>query len=212
MFGRLMRFRPLPVPAEAAEVVNHSVTATYAGIWWNSWGTITTVVAWITALGTLCYALYGKISVYMFLLYSVFPPLVQLCFCVAYYRYRRFMNLKAARSHNRWITRLSGYVSESLAHHADKPLAKSGFDDMMDNFWQLTYSLHLWCLSEWKFRYLSFITCDMLKKNLENISGTCLHKPWERLRCQKAFCRVCRSRFGVSELIFCRALPDLGIF
>ena len=32
------------------------------------------------------------------------------------------------------------------------------------------------------------------------------------MRWQKAFCRVCRTRFWMSELIFCRALPDLGIF
>ena len=39
-----------------------------------------------------------------------------------------------------------------------------------------------------------------------------LHQPWERMRLQKPFCRVCRTRFWMSELIFCRALPDLGIF
>ena len=39
-----------------------------------------------------------------------------------------------------------------------------------------------------------------------------LHQPWERMRWQKPFCMVCRTRFWMSELIFCRALPDLGIF
>ena len=39
-----------------------------------------------------------------------------------------------------------------------------------------------------------------------------LHEPWERMRWQKPFCRVTLSRFWMSELIFCRALPDLRIF
>ena len=53
---------------------------------------------------------------------------------------------------------------------------------------------------------------DALKKNLENNYFGCLHKPWERMRQQKSFCRVCRTGFWMSELIFCRALPDLEIF
>ena len=39
-----------------------------------------------------------------------------------------------------------------------------------------------------------------------------LHEPLKRMRLQKPFCRVCRTCFYVSELIFCRALPDLRIF
>ena len=39
-----------------------------------------------------------------------------------------------------------------------------------------------------------------------------LHEPWERMRWQKPFCRVTLSRFWMSELIFCRGLPDLRIF
>ena len=52
---------------------------------------------------------------------------------------------------------------------------------------------------------------SVVEEKFEKYFG-CLHKPWERLRWQKAFCRVCRTRFGMSELIFCRALLDLGIF
>ena len=51
----------------------------------------------------------------------------------------------------------------------------------------------------------------MLKKKFGKYFGY-LHEPWERMRWQKAFCRVSLSRFWMSEIIFCRALPDLGIF
>ena len=34
-----------------------------------------------------------------------------------------------------------------------------------------------------------------LKKNLANKIFGCLHEPWERMLWQKAFCRVCRTRF-----------------
>ena len=51
-----------------------------------------------------------------------------------------------------------------------------------------------------------------LKKNFASKIFGYLHEPWERMRWQKAFCRESLRRFWMSEIIFCRALPDLGIF
>ena len=35
----------------------------------------------------------------------------------------------------------------------------------------------------------------------------CIHKPWERVRWEKQFCRVCRHRFWVLLIISCRDSP-----
>ena len=73
-------------------------------------------------------------------------------------------------------------------------------------------------IEQWKrhagaslFYLLVDIVYMMVEEKFEKYFGY-LHKPWERMRWQKPFCRVCRTRFGMYELIFCRALPDLGIF
>ena len=52
---------------------------------------------------------------------------------------------------------------------------------------------------------------NMVEEKIGKYFG-CLHEPWERMRWQKAFCRVCRTRFWVSELIFCRDIPLGRIF
>ena len=52
---------------------------------------------------------------------------------------------------------------------------------------------------------------EVVEEKFEKYFGY-LHEPLERMRWQKPFCRVTLSRFWMSELIFCRALPDLGIF
>ena len=51
-----------------------------------------------------------------------------------------------------------------------------------------------------------------LKKNLANKIFGYLHEPWERMRWQKAFCRVSLSRFWMSEIIFFRGIPLGRIF
>ena len=51
----------------------------------------------------------------------------------------------------------------------------------------------------------------VLKKNLENISGTYI-SPGSGYASQILICKVCRTFFLMSQSIFCRDIPDLGIF
>ena len=129
----------------------------YRRIWLNSFYTFTTLVSLLTSFGVLIYeCLYQKkVSLpfsHMFW-YCLWPTLLQFTFSILFYHApgRRWMFLHSAQSFNRWRSRLSGYVAESLSYHADKISVRSKYDDVLTSFVPVSTAAVAWHSTSCKF-------------------------------------------------------------
>ena len=157
MWGRMMRFRPLPVVSEAAFVIENTAQEASASCFQKFFDRVEDLAAVGTILCVLMYNMYtmdqGEDVVRKeeiqngpgtFAMFTVLPMSLQILFAWFFFSIRKFINVNAIRSKRRWLMKMSGYTTVAATYQADRLTDTSKFDQAVLKFHGVCHNAYAW--------------------------------------------------------------------
>ena len=97
------------------------------------------------------------------------------------------------------------YMPRTALWRQKKDAGQHDIEDMMQKTWDAEFMENL---HDEMRKVLRQGRRKIFSKKILNFRAP-TRSTWEPVRWQKTFCRTCRTRFGMSQIIFCRGIPDL---